>query len=119
MSQNSQSETDPRELSQRDLHRFTHVDHHDRVALVATLDGEIIGIGRFDRIDPTSAEVANATNSGEPIVASHPKHAVSQAINHLADLVVGEQVAAPGKSKKAKSDRSESPRRGLRRRQGR
>ena len=47
-----------RELSQRDLHRFTHVDHHDRVALVATLDGEIIGIGRFDRIDPTSAEVA-------------------------------------------------------------
>ena len=47
-----------RELSQRDIHRFTHVDHHDRVALVATLDGEIIGIGRYDRIDPTSAEVA-------------------------------------------------------------
>jgi len=47
-----------RELSQRDVHRFTHVDHHDRVALVATLDGAIIGIGRFDRIDPTSAEVA-------------------------------------------------------------
>jgi len=47
-----------RELSARDLHRFTHVDHHDRVALVATLDGEIIGIGRYDRIDPTSAEVA-------------------------------------------------------------
>src|SRR6476620_4678014 len=47
-----------RELSARDLHRFTHVDHRDRVALVATLDGEIIGIGRYDRIDPTSAEVA-------------------------------------------------------------
>lgn len=47
-----------RELSERDIHRFTHVDHHDRVALVATLDGEIIGIGRYDRIDPTSAEVA-------------------------------------------------------------
>ncbi len=47
-----------RELSARDLHRFTHVDHHDRVALVATLDGEIIGIGRYDRIDPSSAEVA-------------------------------------------------------------
>lgn len=47
-----------RELSERDIHRFTHVDHHDRVALVATLDGEIIGIGRYDRIDPSSAEVA-------------------------------------------------------------
>ena len=47
-----------RELSDRDIHRFTHVDHRDRVALVATLDGEIIGIGRYDRIDPGSAEVA-------------------------------------------------------------
>src|SRR3954468_7388961 len=47
-----------RELSDRDVHRFTHVDHHDRVALVATLDGEIIGIGRYDRIRPGSAEGA-------------------------------------------------------------
>src|SRR3954452_20602348 len=47
-----------RELSPRDVHRFTHVDHHDRVALVATLDGDIIGIGRYDRIAPGSAEVA-------------------------------------------------------------
>src|SRR6476620_3294388 len=47
-----------RELSDRDVYRFTHVDHHDRVALVATLDGEIIGIGRYDRIEPGSAEVA-------------------------------------------------------------
>ncbi len=47
-----------RELSERDIYRFTHVDYRDRVALVATLDGEIIGIGRYDRIDPGSAEVA-------------------------------------------------------------
>ena len=38
---------------------------------------------------PTSAEVANATNVGEPIAASHPKHAVTQAINRLADAVTG------------------------------
>ena len=57
---------------------------------------------------PTSAEVANATNSGEPIVASHPKHAVSQAINHLADLVDRRaRRPRPGKTKKAKP---ESPR---------
>ena len=38
---------------------------------------------------PTSPEVANATNAGEPITASHPKHPVSQAFNRLADAVTG------------------------------
>jgi acyl-CoA synthetase (NDP forming)/RimJ/RimL family protein N-acetyltransferase len=47
-----------RELSDKDVHRFTHVDYVDRVALVATLAGDIIGVGRYDRITPTSAEVA-------------------------------------------------------------
>ncbi|MFC8733981.1 GNAT family N-acetyltransferase [Luteimicrobium sp. NPDC057192] len=64
-------------LSDRDLRRFTHVDHHDRVALIAvastpgpdTTDGatddgdaplgeEIIGVARFDRTAPHEAEVA-------------------------------------------------------------
>lgn len=47
-----------RKLSDRDVTRFTNVDYHDRVALVATVRGDIIGIGRYDRITPTSAEVA-------------------------------------------------------------
>lgn len=47
-----------RQLSDRDVTRFTNVDYHDRVALVATVRGDIIGIGRYDRITPTSAEVA-------------------------------------------------------------
>lgn len=46
------------ELSDRDLDRFTQVDHDQRVALVAEIGGEIIAIARFDRIDPTTAEVA-------------------------------------------------------------
>jgi acyl-CoA synthetase (NDP forming)/RimJ/RimL family protein N-acetyltransferase len=46
------------ELSERDLHRFTHVDHVDRVALVATVGGELVGVGRFDRVDERDAEVA-------------------------------------------------------------
>jgi acyl-CoA synthetase (NDP forming)/RimJ/RimL family protein N-acetyltransferase len=46
------------ELSERDLHRFTHVDHDDRVALVATVGGEIVAVARYDRIDATDAEVA-------------------------------------------------------------
>ncbi|WP_427385319.1 GNAT family N-acetyltransferase [Janibacter sp. G56] len=47
-----------RRLSAKDLHRFTHVDYVDRVALVATMQDDIIGIGRYDRVTPTSAEVA-------------------------------------------------------------
>ena len=49
-------------LPERDLARFTHVDHHDRVALVAVVtsdEGEqIIAVARYDRIDGASAEVA-------------------------------------------------------------
>ncbi len=47
-----------RRLSPKDLHRFTHVDYVDRVALVATVRDDIVGIGRYDRVSPTSAEVA-------------------------------------------------------------
>lgn len=47
-----------RMLSDADVHRFTHVDYQDRVALVATMRDAIIGIGRFDRLDQHSAEVA-------------------------------------------------------------
>jgi len=37
-------------LSDRDVKRFTHVDHHDRVAFVLTVAKKIIAVGRFDRI---------------------------------------------------------------------
>ena len=46
------------ELTERDIHRFTHVDHDARVALVATVGGEFIGVARYDRIDERDAEVA-------------------------------------------------------------
>ena len=36
-------------LSDADVARFTQVDHVDRVALVATLHGQIIGVVRYDR----------------------------------------------------------------------
>ena len=46
-------------IPERDLYRFTHVDHHDRVALVAELGGEIIAVGRYERHTGTDeAEVA-------------------------------------------------------------
>ncbi len=46
------------ELSERDLERFTRVDYTNRLALVATQAGDIVGVGRFDRIDEHSAEIA-------------------------------------------------------------
>ncbi|MGH3333598.1 MAG: GNAT family N-acetyltransferase, partial [Nocardioidaceae bacterium] len=50
-------------LSERDVKRFTHVDHRDRVAFVLTVAKKIIAVGRFDRIPGpedkgTEAEVA-------------------------------------------------------------
>ena len=47
------------ELSPRDLHRFTHVDHHDRVAFVALAGDELIAVARYERYRGTdTAEVA-------------------------------------------------------------
>ncbi|MET1153850.1 GNAT family N-acetyltransferase [Arthrobacter sp.] len=46
-------------LSARELARFTNVDYVNRVAFVTTVGDEIIGIGRYDRLDdPAEAEVA-------------------------------------------------------------
>src|SRR5688500_17233204 len=47
-------------LSAEEVERFTHVDHDDREALVAVLDDEIIGVGRYDRLGSGSprAEIA-------------------------------------------------------------
>ncbi|MBB5831602.1 bifunctional acetate--CoA ligase family protein/GNAT family N-acetyltransferase [Brachybacterium aquaticum] len=45
-------------LSERDLTRFTHVDHVDRVAFVVLVGEDIVAVGRYDRVDPRSAEVA-------------------------------------------------------------
>ena len=46
-------------LTPRDVERFTHVDHNSRVALIALLGGEIVGVARYDRVPGTTeAEVA-------------------------------------------------------------
>ncbi|RBY90566.1 GNAT family N-acetyltransferase [Blastococcus sp. TF02A-26] len=46
-------------LSEKDLRRFTHVDHDNRVAFVLLLGDQLIGVGRYDRYPGTDdAEVA-------------------------------------------------------------
>jgi RimJ/RimL family protein N-acetyltransferase len=46
-------------LSDRDIEHLTTVDHDDRVALIALVDDEIVGVARYTRLTaPTDAEVA-------------------------------------------------------------
>ncbi|HEY0813915.1 MAG TPA: GNAT family N-acetyltransferase [Pseudonocardia sp.] len=50
-------------ISERDLIRFTVVDHHERVAFICLLGGEIIAVGRYEGLPGpggkvTAAEVA-------------------------------------------------------------
>lgn len=54
-------------LTAKELRRFTELDYSNRVAFVITRGGEIIGIGRYDRLDdPTEAEVAfNVSDSNQ------------------------------------------------------
>lgn len=66
-------------LSPGDLHRFTHVDHTDRVAFVCTVGEDIVGIGRYDRVDDTTAEVAFNISD-----AHHGRGLGSVLLEHLA-----------------------------------
>ena len=52
-------------LSARDIERFTHVDHHDRVAFVLTVANKMIAVGRFDKITDGTA----AGGTGGPVEA--------------------------------------------------
>ncbi|MGH3589213.1 MAG: GNAT family N-acetyltransferase, partial [Pseudonocardia sp.] len=56
-----------RRLTDRELTRLTHVDHHDRVALIAVRPGvddegrpreDVLGVARYDKVSDAEAEVA-------------------------------------------------------------
>ena len=56
----------------------------DKVGLSAEKVETTLGMSVAQAI-PTSTDVAHATNAGEPIAASHPRHAASQAYAKLAE----------------------------------
>ncbi|HZJ06951.1 MAG TPA: AAA family ATPase [Nocardioidaceae bacterium] len=66
---------------------------------------------------PTSAQVPNSTNSGEPIVGTLPRHAVSRAIAGLAGAIAGIPVTVD--APRSRSSRAAAPRRSRLRRSGR
>ncbi len=90
----------------------------DKVGLSAEKVESTLGM-KIRRSIPTSPQVANSTNSGEPIVAALPRHPVSQAIASLATDLTSTASAPATSSTSAngaeKSDRSASKRSLLRR----
>ncbi|MFS3129599.1 GNAT family N-acetyltransferase [Nocardioides sp. Bht2] len=51
-------------LSDRDVTRFTQVDHHNRVAFVVLLAGQMIAVGRFDVVErPTASQPAKPVSA--------------------------------------------------------
>jgi acyl-CoA synthetase (NDP forming)/RimJ/RimL family protein N-acetyltransferase len=46
------------QLSEKDVKRFTNVDHHSRVAFVLTVAERITAVGSYELIEPGEAEVA-------------------------------------------------------------
>jgi len=66
-------------LSDRDVQRFTRVDHDERVALVLLLGGQMIAVGRYDVVGAGEAEVAFLVQD------SHQGRGIAQVLlEHLA-----------------------------------
>ncbi len=56
-------------IPERDLYRFTHVDHHDRVAFVVELDGQLIAVGRYEGTPRAAADDDPAAPAGAVVEA--------------------------------------------------
>lgn len=70
-------------LSDKDVHRFTHLDYRDRVALVILIKGRLAGIGRYDRIEPGGPVAEVAFNVSD----HHQGRGIgSILLEHLADI---------------------------------
>ena len=70
-----------RTLEPDELHYFTHLDYVNRMAFVAIDDGELIGVGRYERKEPETdeAEVAFA------VIDAHQGRGIgTQLLQHLA-----------------------------------
>ncbi|MDQ1739166.1 MAG: hypothetical protein QOE53_818, partial [Pseudonocardiales bacterium] len=74
-------------IPQRDLIRFTHVDHVDRVALAAWLGSELIAVGRFDRLPgPDPATAGSVAEVAFVVADAHQGRGIgSVLLEHLAE----------------------------------
>jgi len=71
-------------IPERDLYRFTHVDHHDRVAFVCELMGEIIAVGRYERYK-AGADAGDTAEVAFVVADAHQGRGIgSVLLEHLA-----------------------------------
>ena len=82
-------------LRPEEVERFTNVDGHDRMALVATLGDEIVGVGRFDRSRGRSAEaevafVVSDAHQGRGIATLLLEHLAAYAVTQGVTAFVAE-----------------------------
>jgi pilus assembly protein CpaE len=87
----------------------------DKVGLSAEKVESTLGV-KIHRSIPSSPQVANATNAGEPIFVSSPKHVVSSAIGALARDLTAAPSVQPAEEPVAHKSRAAAPKRGLLRR---
>jgi len=85
----------------------------DKVGLSADEVESTLGM-KIDASIPTSSQVANATNSGQPITSALPKHPVSVAVTNFARSLATTSTHADDGD--APTSRAAQPRRGLLRR---
>ncbi len=75
-------------LSDKDVRRFTHVDHHDRVAFVLTVANKMIAVGRFDRLPDVKTEDGESVTEAEVaflVQDAHQGRGIAQLLlEHLA-----------------------------------
>jgi acyl-CoA synthetase (NDP forming)/GNAT superfamily N-acetyltransferase len=75
-------------IPERDLKRFTEVDHHRREALVAELSGRLIAVGRYESLSADEAEVAFVVED------AHQRRGLgSVLLEHLAAAAREERIA--------------------------
>ncbi|GAB2752308.1 bifunctional acetate--CoA ligase family protein/GNAT family N-acetyltransferase [Nocardioides pakistanensis] len=72
-------------LSERDVKRFTHVDHQDRVAFVLTVAEKMIAVGRFDRIPGPDGTPGDEAEVAFLVQDAHQGRGIAQLLlEHLA-----------------------------------
>ena len=90
-----------KDLSPEELEYFTNVSYDDRMAFVAVHEGDIIGVGRYDRVedDPQYAEVAFAVEDehqgrgiGSQLLQLMTTHSRKQGITGFRAFVLPENV---------------------------
>ena len=69
-------------LSEDDLHRLTTVDYQDRVALIATLEGSIVGVARYERLAPEKDGQQNRAEVAFLVRDDHQGHGIGSVLLH-------------------------------------